>query len=490
MTLEYKYLTLSLQLCRENTGGYDCNICSEGFYGDPNYGSGCVSCPCPETRKNFARGCHVQTDMQVYCLCKSGYTGPRCEFCEAGYFGNPETEQGHCESCECNPEGVDREGCDQVTGACYCKPGVYGRRCDQCEAPRHVLKENRCQICDNCTLTLLDKVDEVELMFHVDLNSLGNVTVTPPYETMEEYEETVAHAKKEAHKRQHDTKAVLERYNENRMDKMTTRAKNINIKREKLKIKAEKRLFEAENLSNATEVLLPEVKAQNEKLAATIDELNRYGMSDHHLSLESAYKSAEEHLNDITDKANEYFNDVHVQCSQELFDEFSNITKWTKYQNKSREEIQGDLKGLKERVLDMNLLAQQSMEKSELAGGYYVVNMASLDHLRNNKYQLLDSHVEEVKMYPYLKRGAAFDVLTNQIEDNLGTIQKSMQTLGNINSEVSEKYEVEQAQYGQIEEELVHKADKHATHLLEKSLEFKGLFSDTKQESENALKAR
>lgn len=422
-------------------------------------------------------------------MCKPGYTGPRCEFCEVGYYGNPETESGHCDSCECNPDGITRDGCDQVTGACFCKPGVFGRRCDQCEAPRHVLKESSCQLCDNCTLTLLDKVDEVELMFHVDLNSLGNVTVTPPYETMDEFERKAIHTKKEVHKRLHDTKAVLDRYNENRMDKMTTRVRNIKTKRDKIRIKAEKRAFEAENLRTGTDVLLPEVKAIDEQLTATIDELNRYGLSDHHLSLESAYKSAEEHLNDISDKANEYFNDVHVQCSQELFDEYSNITKWTKYQNKSCEEMRSDLDKLQGRILDMNSLAQQSMEKSESAGGYYVVNMATLDHLKN-KYQLLESHTEEVKMYPYLQRGAAFDVLTNQVEDNLETIQKSLDTLANINKEVGHKYEENQILYGQVEEELVFPADKHATDLLGKSLEFKGLFSDTKQESENALKAR
>lgn len=344
-------------------------------------------------------------------------------------------------------------------------------------------------MCDNCTLTLLDKVDEVELMFHVDLNSLGNVTVTPPYETMDEFERKAIHTKKEVHKRLHDTKAVLDRYNENRMDKMTTRVRNIKTKRDKIRNKAEKRAFEAENLRNGTDILLPEVKAIDEQLTATIDELNRYGLSDHHLSLESAYKSAEEHLNDISDKANEYFNDVHVQCSQELFDEYSNITKWTKYQNKSCEEMRSDLDKLQGRILDMNSLAQQSMEKSESAGGYYVVNMATLDHLKN-KYQLLESHTEEVKMYPYLQRGAAFDVLTNQVEDNLETIQKSLDTLANINKEVGHKYEENQILYGQVEEELVFPADKHATDLLGKSLEFKGLFSDTKQESENALKAR
>lgn len=422
-------------------------------------------------------------------MCKNGYTGPRCEFCEGGYFGNPESEQGHCESCDCNPEGIARDGCNEVTGQCFCKPGVLGKKCDQCDQPRHVLKNSRCQLCDNCTLTLLDKVDEIEMLFQVDFASLGNVTVTPPYESLVEFEKKALHSKKDVHKRIHDTKGLLDRYNSNRMDKMTTRARNIGVKREKLKLKAEKRAFEAELLQNNTDSILPEVKLVAGKLHATIDDLNRYGMSDHHLSLESAYKSAEEYLNDITDKANEYFNDVHVQCSQDLFDEFSNVTKWTKYQNKSCEEMRESLGELKGRVLDMNSLAQQSMENSESAGGFYVVNMATLNHLKN-KYQLIESHVEEVKLYPHTKRGAAFDVLTNQIGDNLETIGRSVDTLANVNKEAWNKVNEDERSYAKLDEGLVMRADKHATEMLEKSLEFKGLFSDTKQESENALKAR
>lgn len=56
--------------CRENTGGGSCELCAEGFYGNPAYGN-CQPCPCPETRKNFSKGCKVR-GPDVECICKPG----------------------------------------------------------------------------------------------------------------------------------------------------------------------------------------------------------------------------------------------------------------------------------------------------------------------------------------------------------------------------------------------------------------------------------
>lgn len=59
-----------LKNCRNNTGGKNCDVCADGFYGNPIYGH-CQACPCPETSKNFAKGCSVENN-EVYCVCKTG----------------------------------------------------------------------------------------------------------------------------------------------------------------------------------------------------------------------------------------------------------------------------------------------------------------------------------------------------------------------------------------------------------------------------------
>lgn len=128
--------------CRDNTGGKYCDTCAEGYYGHPD--DSCQPCPCPETNKNFARGCYVDR-KSVACYCKEGYTGPLCDRCSKGFFGSPQNRDGHCESCDCNVEGIVSDECDEQTGQCNCKQGVIGRRCDRCELPRHLLRDSECQ---------------------------------------------------------------------------------------------------------------------------------------------------------------------------------------------------------------------------------------------------------------------------------------------------------------------------------------------------------
>lgn len=76
-------------------------------------------------------------------LC-AGYTGPKCETCSKGYYGNPIGGIGRCEPCNCNRDGSISDNCDAITGECYCKSGFTGNQCSQCEAPRHVIQDHEC----------------------------------------------------------------------------------------------------------------------------------------------------------------------------------------------------------------------------------------------------------------------------------------------------------------------------------------------------------
>ncbi|XP_068108744.1 laminin subunit beta-2 isoform X3 [Hyperolius riggenbachi] len=127
--------------CRDNSVGDRCERCAPGFYGNPILGSGdhCRPCPCPEgpnSGRHFAVSCHQEPrSRQVICNCNQGYTGPRCDECAPGFYGNPFQVGGRCLPCQCNQniDMTDMGSCDRRTGQCLkCLYNTEGRFCEQC----------------------------------------------------------------------------------------------------------------------------------------------------------------------------------------------------------------------------------------------------------------------------------------------------------------------------------------------------------------------
>ncbi|VDQ12727.1 unnamed protein product, partial [Trichobilharzia regenti] len=119
--------------CRDNTGGDHCETCREGFYGDPLREKPCKPCSCPGGGLNHAKECRMGPLEEQICICKVGYTGPRCSQCAINYFGNPTEPGGSCRPCECSGNiAVNVPGsCDPVTGQCLkCLHNTEGYYCD------------------------------------------------------------------------------------------------------------------------------------------------------------------------------------------------------------------------------------------------------------------------------------------------------------------------------------------------------------------------
>ncbi|XP_030761845.1 laminin subunit gamma-1-like isoform X2 [Sitophilus oryzae] len=148
-------------MCVECPTGYSgprCDICSDGFFGDPTGRFGpptpCQLCECSENIDLNAIGnCNTTTGECLRCIHNTG--GSRCEICLPGYYGNALVlPKGDCKKCQCFPPGThDLLGepiCDQSTGSCQCKAHVVGVNCDQCENGYfNILSFDGCQNC-NC----------------------------------------------------------------------------------------------------------------------------------------------------------------------------------------------------------------------------------------------------------------------------------------------------------------------------------------------------
>ncbi|XP_034038770.1 laminin subunit gamma-1 [Thalassophryne amazonica] len=121
--------------CPPGTTGARCDVCEEGFYGDPLGGAG-VQRPCRPCQ------CNGHIDLSVTgscdhstgeCLkCVNNTRGWHCDACLPGFY---HSQPGHaCKACGCDPQGSHSEQCDD--GArCRCRPGFEGLRCQRSKCP-------------------------------------------------------------------------------------------------------------------------------------------------------------------------------------------------------------------------------------------------------------------------------------------------------------------------------------------------------------------
>ncbi|KAG7273555.1 hypothetical protein CRUP_005744 [Coryphaenoides rupestris] len=168
--------------CRREVGGRSCDRCQPGYWGfplcrpcecnglaelcDPDTGV-CLDCrehstgdscersaprsplrlkgalrtpACVRTRwaagRFFASFCSREPETHgLTCNCLPGHTGPHCDSCAAGFYGNLTVPGTLCEECPCN-NNIDPEdsgACDRVTGACLrCLHHTQGTHCQQC----------------------------------------------------------------------------------------------------------------------------------------------------------------------------------------------------------------------------------------------------------------------------------------------------------------------------------------------------------------------
>ena len=119
------------------------------------------------------------------CVCKPGFTGPRCDRCQLGFHNYPS-----CEPCPCTLAGTLNGVC---SGLCTCKSNVEGRRCDRCKRGYFALHENHAQGCLECFCNgITDQCETadlgVELLQHAEgwkvTDLRGRLLVEPYWSTL------------------------------------------------------------------------------------------------------------------------------------------------------------------------------------------------------------------------------------------------------------------------------------------------------------------
>jgi hypothetical protein len=122
--------------CEPGYGGESCDSCAAGFaLWPPELGS-CVDDPCDPSPCSSAHetGCQQTGETSFACLCAAGWSGADCSECAGGFH----LEGGACVvDRECLPTTCSNHGtCDDGTGmpVCSCDSGYAGPACGSCAA--------------------------------------------------------------------------------------------------------------------------------------------------------------------------------------------------------------------------------------------------------------------------------------------------------------------------------------------------------------------
>lgn len=112
-----------------------CQKCMDGFYGDPLGESGiaqpCQRCQCNgHLDLNAVGNCDRVTGKCFKCL--NNTTGFHCEKCLEGFYHRNPTDS--CHACNCNPKSSLSRSCSDQ-GQCKCKKGFEGLRCERSTCP-------------------------------------------------------------------------------------------------------------------------------------------------------------------------------------------------------------------------------------------------------------------------------------------------------------------------------------------------------------------
>ncbi|XP_060907751.1 laminin subunit alpha-2 isoform X3 [Labrus mixtus] len=145
------------QDCFHHTTGPHCDTCLPGYYGNATHGTptDCRRCTCPLSlpSNNFSPTCHRSEEGELQCdRCQPGYTGPRCDRCSNGYYGQPTVPGSSCQPCDChgNLDLSIPGSCDPITGQCLrCRQGYGGPACDSCAEGYYgdAITAKNCQPC-------------------------------------------------------------------------------------------------------------------------------------------------------------------------------------------------------------------------------------------------------------------------------------------------------------------------------------------------------
>ncbi|XP_056148615.1 laminin subunit alpha-3-like [Lampris incognitus] len=254
--------------CQHHAAGDRCDRCEEGYHGNPAQRT-CRVCPCPfRTQANsFAVGCR-EVSSGFECVCRTGYSGDRCERCAPGFYGEPLAPGGSCRPCDCNGNG---NNCDPRTGVCK-----------NTLEPKDTNTEEQCQECDSCAQTLLNDLEQLDDELGRIKRQLNNATASASaQERLEKLEKAIADTKNLVNKFGATVNSQRSKVSQLEQDMLTVQddVNSLKDKADKRAAVADKAVGDVEKTHRRAKDLDSEVQNMLKKIQALLDQLKKIGTS-------------------------------------------------------------------------------------------------------------------------------------------------------------------------------------------------------------------
>ncbi|XP_075877558.1 laminin subunit alpha-3-like isoform X2 [Nelusetta ayraudi] len=367
------------QNCQYNTAGDRCERCKDGYYGNAAQRT-CRICPCPFSMEtnNFALGCReVYGDFQ--CVCKTGYTGERCESCAPGYFGDPVSRGGNCQPCNCNGNG---NNCDPKTGVCK-----------NTLEPGDTNTDERCQECDNCAQTLLKDLEKLDEELQRIKSQLGNATASASaQERLKNLEKALL-----------DTKDLVNKYSaavNNQRSKVTQLEqdqRNLSDDISSLKDEADKRAADADKAVAAVEkthkrakALDADIKSTLKKIQALVDQLQEADTSGEMVPSENLGKLMDEAKRMVEEMENRDFTPQKTAAEKErdearkLLEHIkANVSKQCDENEAAAKKLRDLLKSYEDKLKDLDEALKEANDSVKKANVQNGLNAQAMEDLKN-----------------------------------------------------------------------------------------------------------
>ncbi|KAJ8372354.1 hypothetical protein AAFF_G00290230 [Aldrovandia affinis] len=426
--------------CQHNTGGDQCERCKEGYYGNATEKT-CRVCPCPfNVRSNsFATGCRKVAGGFV-CVCQQGYTGPRCERCAPGYYGDPMALGGSCRACSCNG---NPSSCDSKTGVCkntlepkdtntdeQCQgSGELGQQAEQLPGELSAAQDRLKKLEDAITATktlvnkynasIISQIPKVKQLEKdvVNLNMDVGLLKTKASENAEEAQEAVAEAEK-THSRAQDL------------------------------------VVDAQNLF--------------QKIKDLLKQLNNSTSSGSSLPTEDLAKIQEDAERMVKEMEARDFSDQKVAAEKEreesrkLLDHIKkNVTQQCNLNKEAAKRIAGSLKEHEAKLKDLEAALKEADDAVKKANRQNELNALALEDLLKRRKELekeRDKVADEIAMAKDQLKATA-DLL-NMLDDSKKEYEQLAAQLDGAKTDLTKK--VNHISQAAAKEDIVEKAEKHA----------------------------